>query len=494
MENLRGRSIHAGLANMSGQVGRVFIKIFSTMILARLLVPSDYGLIAMVTTFTGFLGLFSSLGLYHATIQCDSISSEQSSTLFWIMLLFGFVLFILCVALAPAIALFYGDPRLVSTTIIIGTGFIISGASIQHGALLSRQMRYGTSALIDISAELISTAVAIYLAWIGYGYFALAYMIVLQPLVVTIGLWCCTRWVPSRPHFSAQIAPMLRFGRAMTLTSAVTYIASNLQKVLIGKFWGEEAIGLYGRGSYLISFPTDTLNNAIGEVAFNALSKVKRDAARLRRSFLQIYTCVVALTFPTTAACALFADDLIAILLGRHWSGVVPIFQLLTPTVLVFAINNPVGWLLNALGMADRGLKIALVSAPLMLLAVVVGLPYGANGVALSYSVVMLLKAAPLTVWALRGTGIHFRDVVAGLSGPLTASVVAGIVSYAVKTQLLDAVPSFLRLVLLTVLFSITYLLVLLRSTAHRAVIADVLETAKNFGIDPRRFGIKSAG
>ncbi|QEL24133.1 lipopolysaccharide biosynthesis protein [Bosea sp. F3-2] len=493
MENLRGKSVHAGLANVSGQVGRVLIKILSTMILARLLAPSDYGLIAMATTFTGFLGLFSSLGLYHATIQCDSISLDQSSTLFWIVLLIGFVLFILCIALSPAIALFYGDPNLISVTIIIGTGFIFSGAGIQHGALLSRQMRYGTSALIDISSEFISTAAAIYLALIGYGYYALAFMIVLQPLVATIGLWCSTRWFPTRPRFSTQIAPMLRFGRAMTLTSAVTYIANNLQKVLIGKFWGEEAIGLYGRGSYLISFPIDTLNNAIGEVAFNALSKVKRDAARLRRSFLQIYTCVVALTLPITTACALFADDVIAILLGPNWSAVVPIFRLLTPAVLVFAINSPIGWLLSALGMADRGLKIALISAPLLLLAVMAGLPYGPNGVALSYSAIMLLKAAPVTAWALRGTGIHFRDVFTGLRGALTASVIAGIISYTVKVELLAAAPPFVRLALVVALFSVTYVVVLLRSTTHKAVISDVLQTAKSLGIDPRKLGFKSA-
>ena len=489
MENLRGRSIYAGLANVSGQVARVIIKTLSTMVLARLLVPTDYGLIAMVTTFTGFLGLFSSLGLFHAAIQCDSISTDQSSTLFWITLLFGVVLFVLCVALAPAIALFYGEPSLASATIIIGSGFIVSGAGIQHGALLSRQMRYGTAAVIDISSELISSAIAIYLAWIGYGYYALAYMIIIQQLITTIGLWYSTKWIPSLPRAGTSIAPMVRFGGAMTATSAVTYVASNLQKVLLGKFWGAEAIGLYGRGSYLILFPTETLNRSIGDVAFNALSKVKRDAARLRRSFLQIYTCVVALTLPLTVACALFADDLVAVLLGPNWSGVVPIFQLLTPTVLVFAINNPIGWLLSALGMAERGLKIALVSAPLTLIAVMVGLPYGPNGIALSYSVVMLLKAAPLAAWALRGTGMRFKDIFAGLTGAVTASLIAGLVSYAAKIQLLASATPFIRLLVVVSLFSITYALVLLRSPAHRAVISDVLQATIGFGAGPKKLG-----
>jgi len=493
MENLRGKSIHAGLTKITAQIARVFIKILSTMVLARLIAPSDYGLITMVVTFTGFLGLFSSLGLYHAAIQCDSISADQSSALFWITFLFGLILFAVCVALAPAIASFYGDPRLVSATIIIGTGFIFTGAGIQHGALISRQMRYGTVAIIELTSDLISTAVAIYIAWIGYGYSALAYMIVLQPLLVTIGVWYSARWLPKIPRIDTHVTTMLRFGRAMTFTSAVIYFASNLQKILIGKFWGEEAIGLYGRGSYLISFPIDTLNNAIGEVAFNALSKVKRDRARLRRSFLQIYTCVVALTLPLTVACALFADDLIAVLLGPRWSEAVPIFRLLTPTVLVFAINNPIGWLLSALGMAERGLRIALASAPLVLIGVMIGLPYGPEGVALSYSVVMMLKAAPMATWALRDTGIQFKDIMTGLSGALAASIAAGTLCYVLEAELLSDMTPLLRLAILSTIFAVIYVFVLLRSATHRGVFAEVLQEAKNLGVDSRKFGFRSA-
>lgn len=463
------------------------------MVLARLIAPSDYGLITMVVTFTGFLGLFSSLGLYHAAIQCDSISADQSSALFWITLLFGLILFAVCVALAPAIASFYGDPRLVAATIIIGTGFIFSGAGIQHGAMISRQMRYGRVAIIELTSDLISAAVAIYFAWIGYGYFALAYMIALQPLIATIGVWYSARWVPKIPGIDVHVTMMLRFGRTMTLTSAITYFTSNLQNVLIGKFWGEEAIGLYGRSNYLLSFPIDTLNNAIGDVAFNALAQVKRDRARLRRSFLQIYTCVVALTLPLTFACALFADDVIAVLLGPRWSEVVPIFRLLTPTVLVFAINNPIGWLLSALGMAERGLKIALVSAPLVLAGVMIGLPYGPEGVALSYSAVMMLKAIPIATWALRDTGIHFRDIMTGLSGALVATIAAGTLCYVLEAELLSSMTPLLRLAMLSLVFAVTYVLVLMRSATHRAVFAEVLQEARNLGVAPRKFGFKRA-
>lgn len=494
MENLRNKSIHAGLANTSGQIARVFIKLLSTMILARLLAPGDYGLVTMAATFTGFLGLFSSLGLYHAAIQCDSVSTVQSSTLFWITFLFGVFLFALCVGLAPAVASFYGDPKLVSTTMIIGITFIISGAGIQHEVLLSRQMRYGTAAIIELVSDVISTAAAIYIAWFGYGYFALAYMIVLRQVVVTAGMWYSTGWVPNRPHFDASLMPLLRFGRAMTLTTAATFIAGNLQKVMIGKVWGEQAVGLYSRGSYLIAFPVEALNGAIGEVAFNALSKVKNDNVRLRLSFLQIFSWVIALTLPITVACALFADDLIAVLLGPKWSGVVPIFRLLTPAVLLLAIDGPIGWLLSALGLAEKNLRVTLVSTPLILVGMMIGLSYGPSGVALAYSVIMLLKFVPMTIWALDGTGIGLRDILTEMRAPIISSAIAGIICYFIEENFLQSSPTLLRLSVVLLLFFAAYALMLLRSNAYRAALAEVLRIVKGGGLDSKKFGLRSAG
>jgi len=493
MDNLRGKSIHAGLANAGGQFARVFVKLLSTMILARLVAPGDYGLVTMATTFTGFLGLFSSLGLYHAAIQRDSVSPAQSSTLFWITLLFGLVLFALCAVLAPSVAGFYGDQKLVSATMIIGVGFIISGAGIQHEVILSRQMRYGTAAIIELVSEIISAAAAIYIAWLGYGYFALAYMIVLRQCVVTIGMWYSTRWIPDRPHFDASVMPMLRFGRAVTLTTAANFIAGNLQKVMIGKFWGEQAVGLYGRSSYLSAFPVEILNGAIGEVAFNALSKVKGDAVRLRRSFLQIFTCVIALTLPITVACALFADDLISVLLGPAWSGVVPIFRLLMPAVLLLAIEGPIGWLLSALGLAEKNLRVTLVSTPLILIGTMIGLSYGPSGVALAYSAVMVLKFVPIMAWALMGTGIHLKDIFMGTMGPIVSSIIAGAVCCFIEVNYLQYYPLLLRLALIMFLFFVIYALVLLRSRSYRAVLIEVLQIVKGLGLDPHKSGLRSA-
>src|SRR5262249_37717536 len=147
----------------------------------------------------------------------------------------------------------------------------------------------------------------------------------------------------------------------------VMYVASNLEKVLLGRFWGADAIGIYGRAYQLVNIPTENLNSSAGGVAFAALSRLQDNALRFRSYFLKGYSLIISLTMPITFACALFADDMISVFLGPKWKSAVTIFRLLAPTMLAFAILNPFGWLLSALGLVWRNLKINLVLAPVMI-------------------------------------------------------------------------------------------------------------------------------
>ena len=153
---------------------------------------------------------------------------------------------------------------------------------------------------------------------------------------------------------------------------------------------------------------------AVGEVAFSALSRIKDDATRLKSYFLKGYSLVVSVTLPITIACVLFADDLIFVVLGPKWSDAAPIFRLLAPTILIFAMINPMWWLLASKGLVGRSLKIGLVLAPLVMASYVVGLPYGPKGVALAYSTIMTLWVIPHLAWCVHGTGVSLKDIMLG--------------------------------------------------------------------------------
>ncbi len=445
------------------------------MVLARLLGPRDFGLVGMVTAFTGVLTLFRDFGLSAAAIQRATITQEQISTLFWINILFGTVLGLLTVAMAPVIAAFYHEPRLLWVTAVLAAGLLFNAAGIQHSVLLVRQMRFTALAVIGVGSLIVGTAIAIVGAKAGYGYWALVVMTVSLPLTNTIGLWLTTGWVPGMPHRRVGIRSMMRFGGTLTLNGLIVYIATNFEKVLLGRFWGAAAIGIYGRAYQLINIPTDNLNSAAGEVGFSALSRLQDDPGRLRSYFLKGYSLLVALTLPITLACALFGNDVIAVLLGPKWKEAAPILRLLSPTILVFAIANPLSWLLTSIGLVGRLFKMALVIAPIMIVGYLVGLPYGPRGVALAYSAVMTAWLVPLVIWALHGTGISPRDVLLAVSRPLASSIAAAALAFAVRFFYGQGLPPLPRLVLESSVLLVAFVGILLFVAGQKVFYLDLL-------------------
>jgi O-antigen/teichoic acid export membrane protein len=479
MKDLRERTIRGGYARICAQAANFALRLGSMIVLARLLNPKDFGLVGMVTALTGVLSLFRDFGLSAASVQRASVTEEQTSTLFWINVAVGGILTVVALALAPFVGIFYHEPRLFGVTNVVAIGFLVNGAGVQHSALLQRQMRFTSLSVIDILSLLISTAIAVAMAVAGYGYWALVAMSVSLPVTTTVALWLTTTWVPGPPRRGIGIRSMMHFGGTMTLNGLVTYVASNFEKVLLGRYWGAEAIGIYGRAYQLIRIPTDNLNSAVGEVAFAALSRLQDDPVRLKRYFLKGYSLVVALTLPITITCFLFADDLIFVLLGSKWSDAAAIFRLLAPTILVYAVANPLGWLLNSLGLVERGLKIALVFAPFMIAGYVIGLPYGPKGVALAYSAVMTAWVIPAVVWAVHGTVISVRSILTSLSRPAGSSIVATGLACGVRYIYGPMLAPAPRLILEVTVLLATYTGVLLFISGSKSVYMDILRGLK---------------
>jgi O-antigen/teichoic acid export membrane protein len=475
MQDLKEKTIRGGFAKICSQGANFALRIGSLMILGRLLDPKDFGLVGMVTAVIGVLNLFKDFGLSTASVQRKTVTNEQLSTLFWINMLVGLILALLSLASAPAIAAFYHEPRLTWVTVVLALGFLFNAAGVQHSALLQRHMRFTASAGIETLSLAVSIAVGVGMAFVGYGYWALVWMAVVSPVVSTFCLWLATSWVPGMPHKQVGIRSMMRFGSTITLNGLVVYVAYNLEKILLGRFWGAAAIGIYGRAYQLISIPTENLNSATGGVAFSALSRLQDDPPRLKSYFLKGYSLVLALTLPATIVCALFADDLIAVLLGPKWKEAAPIFRLLAPTILIFAMINPLGWLLYSLGLVGRSLKIAFVIAPLVIVGYLLGLPYGPKGVALGYSAAITLWVVPHILWCIHGTVVSFRDIMLAVSRPLLSGVAAGALALGVYVLYGHSLSPLPRLVLSVTALAIAYLAMLLYVMGQKPFYMDIL-------------------
>jgi PST family polysaccharide transporter len=433
MRDLKEKTVRGGFVKVCAQAANFLLRIGSLMVLARLLDPEDFGLVAMVTVVTGVFSLFRDAGLSTATIQRATVTEKQISTLFWMNMLVGAILGGLLLAIAPVLVAFYREPRLFWMTVVLAAVFLFNAAGVQHSVILQRQMRFTALALIDILSLLLSIAVGIGMAAAGYGYWALVGMAVISPCVGTVFLWITARWIPGMPHQGVGILSMMRFGGTVTLNSFVVYCAYNVEKILLGRFWGADSLGIYERANQLINIPASNFNSAIGGVAIAALSRLQDDLSRFKSYFLKGYSLVLAMTIPVTIACALFAEDIILILLGPKWIDAVIIFRLLTPTVLIFALINPLYWLLVSSGLVGRSLKIALVMSPLVITAYIIGLPYGPRGVAFAYSTVMILWVVPHIAWCIHGTMISSRDLWQAISRPLLSGIAAAALAFSVQ-------------------------------------------------------------
>jgi O-antigen/teichoic acid export membrane protein len=458
--DLKGKTARGALVSMLGQAANFVLRIGSMVVLARLLNPNDFGLVGMVTACTGFLGLFRDAGLSMATIQRVSVSRAQTSTLFWINVVVGAILTALCVAAAPILTHFYKEPRLLWVTIVIGGSFLFNGATAQHRAILQRNMQFAVLTLVDIIALIFSIGVSVGMAAAGFGYWALVGMTVALPAASLVGVWIAAGWIPGPPQRGTGVRSMLHYGGTVTLNSLIVYIAYNADKVLLGRYWGAATLGIYGRAYQLVSMGNDSLSSTIALVAFPALARLQNDRGRLKSYFLKGYGLFLSLVVPITMGCALFAEDIVRVFLGPKWGEATPVFRLLAPTILTFALINPFGWFLLATGGTVRSLKIALMIAPVVVSGYVAGLAYGPTGVATGFSIATVLLILPVICWATRGTAITVLDAFKEAMRPFLSILVGALAVLLCSGFLQSLSPPLLRLFAgNTVLFGVYFLM-----------------------------------
>jgi O-antigen/teichoic acid export membrane protein len=474
-KGLKRKTASGALVSTGAQAATLALRTGSLMVLARLLLKEDFGLVGMATAFIGCLGLLKDAGLSMATIQSASLTLAQTSALFWINFAGGALLAVLAATSAPLLTAFYGEPRLFWITVALGTSLLFSGAAAQHRAMLQRSMRFATLAVIDAVSILVGIAVAVGMAVAGYGYWALVAMTITPTVVVLLGVFLATGWVPASPRRWSGIRPMLAFGGAVTVGNLMYYVAYNADKMLIGRVLGAEALGVYGRAYQLINLPTENLSYTLGLVAFPALARIQKDPARLRRSFLEAYRVFLSLVVPITMACTLFAADMILVFLGPRWQETVGIFRLLAPTILVFAVLNPLSHLMLAGGHVGRYLGIAGMITPVLLLSYALGLQHGLEGVAAGFSTAMILAALPVMLWAKHGTLITMRDILKAMTPPI-ASIIVGAAAALGAQSIVDRVEAPLaRLVVECSILCVVYLITLLFAMGQLSVYTKLL-------------------
>lgn len=439
--NLGSRSVRGGIVTAGAQGAKVVLNAAAIVVMARLLAPEDFGLVAMVTPILALIALFQDMGLSAATIQRDSITQAQSSTLFWINVLLSLILAVAVVVLSPLVTWFYGDPRLLPITMAFGGLVLCSGLTAQHLALMKRRMQFALLAKLDVASLAAGLAMGVGGAWLGLSYWAIIISTAGKAVVLLMLVWVAAAWRPGPPARGCGIRPMLRFGRNLTLVNIGNFLIQNLDSVLIGKAWGGAALGLYDRAYSLLRLYMQ-FNVPVNSVAIPVLSRLQNDLPRYRTYYIHGLGIITGFSMPFIAFMAANAEDVVRLMLGEKWLGAVPLFLGLAPAAFVSTFNGATWWIYSSLGQTGRQLRWALlVQCPITVFAYFAGLPYGPLGVAIAYSCVTVGLRLPAIIYCLRDFPIGLRDVLSAIFPAAWSSLAAAGATVAVKWWLLSDRP-----------------------------------------------------
>jgi O-antigen/teichoic acid export membrane protein len=482
--DLKGRSVRAGAITIVTQFGRFALNTGTTMVLARLLEPSDFGLVAMLFAIIMFFDAFRDMGLSAATIQRADINHDQVSTLFWLNVLFSAIVSGFIFAMAPVLAWFYGKPELVNIARVMAGMFLVGGLNAQHSALLTRQMRFRALALITLVSMIVGSAGSIAAAYAGWGYWAIVAQYLLLAVGMTAGMWIASGWVPGLPRRRCGVKPMLAYGFNAAMFQFVNSFARSMDTVLIGRALGSATVGLYSKAYQLVLMPILQINTPLGRVAMPALSRLQDNPVQYRRFYIKAVGITTFLGMPCVAFLFVAADATIDLLLGHKWVDAVPLFRILGPAAFFGTFNVGTAWVYSSLGHTNRQLRWGVVTSTVAVTAFLLALPYGAQGVAAAFSIVYCgLTVGPPGFWyCFRGTFLRLGDVWEAIWRPATASIAAGVVTYALTRSALtipaEPVPALL---IQGAIYTAAYLLCWTLLPGGRRRLADVFGLYKSF-------------
>jgi O-antigen/teichoic acid export membrane protein len=442
---LGNRAARGVLVALGGQGLRIGVQVLSVVLLSRLLGPTDYGLLAMVMAVIGVADVFRDLGLSTAAIQARTLSAQQRSNLFWVNTGTGLLLTVLAVVAAPLVEALYGRPELEAMTQALAVVFFLNGLATQYRADLTRRLRFGRLAAVDVLSPIAGLLVGVGLAASGAGYWALVGQQLAQYLVMTVLVVTAGAWLPSLPDRRTSMDGLLRFGWHMVGIELMGYAGRNADTLLIGTRSGAAALGLYNRAYQLLMAPLGQVRAPTTQVALPVLSRLQDDqerwAAYVRRGQQALgYTLVAGLGVVVGAA-----EPLTAVFLGDRWDGVAPVLRLMAVGGICQTLAFVGYWVYLSRGLTRQLIQYSLFETAVRLVCIVVGSTWGVVGVAAGFAVAPALTWPVSLWWLSRLAPIPLRELVHGALRilALTATVTAS--SWA-AVRALDAAPALLSM------------------------------------------------
>ncbi|RZO85168.1 MAG: lipopolysaccharide biosynthesis protein [Oceanococcus sp.] len=470
------RAISGGTKLLAARLAAQFIRLAFTVVLARILAPQDYGLVASVQVITGLAVLLQDMGLSAATLQRKHISEAQIHALYWLNLLLGGCVAGLGLLSAPYIAAWLRSPDSVGVIQVLLVAVLIPSASAQHRALMQRELRFGAIALSSVCGTLIGGACAVMAAVAGAGPWALVLMMVVADAVALIISWAAARYHPGIPKNFAGVASLLHFGGGFLMFRVLGHFAQNLHLLLLSRNMGFAAAGQFTRAHMLTNMASGYVNEPAGKVALPMLSRLISEPRRFVRFYDKATGVMMLAAAPLGVMGVLYGSQVIHVLLGEQWEAAEQIFQVLCFGLIAQPLMYSTGWLYMARG-DMRGMLIwGCIGWGAMLIAALVALRFGPLGVAWAWSGTQWVLLVPCLVAAYRHLPLRTSVALLRASRPVAAALVAAVLVKATFSSL-TGLPMWAELIGATALFGPAYLLLAWFVFGQRQLMQTLAET-----------------
>jgi O-antigen/teichoic acid export membrane protein len=461
-KDLAGHATRSVTYMIASQGIQFALALAAIMVLARLLTPADFGIVAMAGAWTGLVNMIKEFGLTTAAVQKATLSQAELSRLFWLNLQLSLALTLFTLAMAPVLAWFFGEPDLLSIVVTLAAGMFVSTLSNVHLGVLRRRMRFRVLSTIEVAAQFVGTTTAIVTAFLGASFWALVAQQLLVMLIRGLAILLVCRWRPDRPGKSRQddvgFRSLRSFARSITLSNLLFYLSSQLYRLLIGRFAGAAALGLYNNAFRWAHMASWQLQLSLQNVIVSVFSRLQDNPRRYRAYFRTATAAIWFLIIPTTTFLFIDGREVILVLMGDQWLSAVPIFKILVLASLATNSSQIASGIYLAEGRARRALHWGLISTPIVMAGVIIGLAWGTVGVAAGYAAAHWLLFFPKLRFCVAASPLRVRDILAPAVTPAVAALLAGLIVWGVRLYFLPQGSPFTRVVIHAGIFSAAYL------------------------------------
>lgn len=413
--DLKRSTIRGVVWNSIGNVISQVLRLLTVVVMARLLTPGDYGIYGILMVFVGFFAVLANMGVSQAVIWLDQPSQRMLSSIFWLNLAVGLSLYAILYALATPIAHFFDNTALVVLMRSIASIFVIGALNTVHEALLQKQLRFKELVLYDMAAQIVGAIAGIAAAMAGLGVVSLIIAALSSAITKTLVLWCNTSWRPGIDAALSDLRTIWNYCVNLTGFSFINYFARNADNLLIGKFLGAPALGVYSVAYNIMLYPLTNISGVIVRVLFPALATMKHDDARFKQAYLKVIAFIALVSFPLMAGLAVVAEHLVAVVFGVKWAGLATLLVILAPVGLMQSIVTTVGNIFILKGTTALMFRIGSINAGVIVLSFVMGLPFGVEGVAISYAIANLVMLYPNLKYSWNQVGLRVTEGLAVL-------------------------------------------------------------------------------